>query len=167
MLVPIFACQFPSHIGKLLGQVVSSNPVIAFQHGRYGIHVPFFQFHIPAHFFIPQVVLGAGGSIGALGVDHHLFMERIFVKTGGGGKESRPFLPAAGELGCHMVGHLRVHFSFGWHDFLSSFQFWVNRVGGIQSPSHTTVRAVRHTAVQHNFKACRLLYLTPLWRLLC
>ena len=28
-----------------------------------------------------------------------------------------------------------------------------NRVGGIQSPSHTTVRAVRRTAVQPNFKA--------------
>ena len=31
-----------------------------------------------------------------------------------------------------------------------------NRVGEIFFlPSHTTVRAVRHTAVQHNFKACR------------
>ena len=47
MLLPIFARQFPGHIGKLLGQVVSSNPVIAFQHGRYGIHVPFFQFPQP------------------------------------------------------------------------------------------------------------------------
>ena len=29
-----------------------------------------------------------------------------------------------------------------------------NRVGRIQSPSHTTGRAVRHPAVQFNFKAC-------------
>ena len=30
--------------------------------------------HIPSHFFIPQVVLGAGGGVRALGVNHHLFM---------------------------------------------------------------------------------------------
>ena len=52
-------------------------------------------------------------------------MERVLVETGGSSEKGRPFLPAAGELGRHMVGHLRVHFSFGWHDFLSSFQFWV------------------------------------------
>ena len=34
---------------------------------------------------------------------------------------------------------------------------WNNRVGGIYPPSHTTVRAVRHTAVQRNFIACRSL----------
>ena len=47
MLLPIFVRQFPGHIGKLLGQVVSAHIVAAFQHGRYGIHVPFFQFPQP------------------------------------------------------------------------------------------------------------------------
>ncbi|MFQ7640559.1 MAG: hypothetical protein ACLRLO_06085 [Enterocloster sp.] len=81
--------------------------------------------YIPAHFFIPQVILCTGGCIRALGVDHHLLMERIFVKAGGGGEKSRPFLPAARELGCHLFCHLYIHFGFGWHGVLSSFRFWV------------------------------------------
>ena len=55
--------------------------------------------HIPAHFIIPQVILGAGGSVRALGVNHHLLMEWVFIKAGGGGEKSRPFLPAAHKLG--------------------------------------------------------------------
>ena len=77
--------------------------------------------HIPAHAVVPQVVLGAGGGVRALGVDHQLLMERIFVKPGGGGEKARPLLPAAGELPRHLVGHLRVLFCFGWHGVLSSF----------------------------------------------
>ncbi|MDY4490648.1 MAG: hypothetical protein SPE19_09010, partial [Candidatus Faecousia sp.] len=42
-------------------------------------------------------------------------MEWILVKAGSGGQKPRPLLPAAGELGCHMVGHLPVKFCFGWH----------------------------------------------------
>ena len=78
--------------------------------------------HIPAHFLIPQDVLGAGGGVRALGVNHHLFMERIFVEAGGSREKGRPFLPAAYKLGCHLVSHLRIHFCFGWHGFLSSLQ---------------------------------------------
>ena len=78
--------------------------------------------HIPAHFFIPQVILGAGGGIRALGVNHHLLMERVLIKASGSGKKSRPFLPAAHKLGCHLISHLRIHFCFGWHGFLSSLQ---------------------------------------------
>ena len=76
--------------------------------------------HIPAHFFIPQVVLGTGGGIRALGVNHHLFMEWVFVEAGGSGEKGRPFLPAAHKLGRYLLGHLPVKFSFGWHGFLSS-----------------------------------------------
>ena len=76
--------------------------------------------HIPAHFFIPQVVLGTGGGVRALGVNHHLFMERIFVEAGGGSEKGRPFLPAAHKPGRYLFGHLPVKFSFGWHGFLSS-----------------------------------------------
>ena len=78
---------------------------------------------VAAHAVVPQVVFGAGGGIRALGVDHQLLMERIFVETGDGGEKARPLLPAAGELPRHLVGHLRVLFSFGWHGVLSSFQF--------------------------------------------
>ena len=76
--------------------------------------------HIPAHFFIPQVVLGTGGGVRALGVNHHLLMERIFVEAGSGGKKCCPFLPAAHKPGRYLFGHLPVKFSFGWHGFLSS-----------------------------------------------
>ena len=80
--------------------------------------------HIPAHFVIPQVVLSAGGSIRALGINHHLFMERIFVEAGGSSEKGRPFLPAAHKPGRYLLGHLPVKFSFGWHGYLSSFRFW-------------------------------------------
>ena len=39
--------------------------------------------HIPPHFVIPQIILGAGSGVRALGVNHHLFMERIFIETAG------------------------------------------------------------------------------------
>ena len=35
--------------------------------------------HIPAHLLIPQVIVGAGGGVRALSVDHQLFRERIFI----------------------------------------------------------------------------------------
>ena len=35
--------------------------------------------HIPAHLFIPQVVIGAGGGVRALGVDQQLVTVRVFV----------------------------------------------------------------------------------------
>ena len=76
--------------------------------------------HIPAHFLIPQVVLGAGGGIRALGVNHHLLVERILVKTGSRGKKCCPLLPASHQPGRYLFGHLTVKFSFGWHGYLSS-----------------------------------------------
>ncbi|WP_242828480.1 hypothetical protein [Enterocloster clostridioformis] len=160
MLVPILTGQFSGHIGELLGKIVTSNAVVALQHGRHRPDVLFLQLpqpggsgmltgagigniehvaqprpvagivhqgdplgataHIPAHFLVPQVVLGAGGGIRALGVNHHLFMERIFVEAGGGSEKGRPFLPAAHKPGRYLFGHLPVRFSFGWHGFLSS-----------------------------------------------
>ena len=71
--------------------------------------------YIPAHLFIPQIVLCTGGGVRSLGIDHQLLMERVLVKAGSSGQKSRPFLPAACELGRHMVGHLPVKFCFGWH----------------------------------------------------
>ena len=148
MLVPIFARQLSGYIGKLLGKIIASNTVVAFQHGRHRSLVLFLQLpqpgcagmftgagvgnvkdiaqtgpvagivhqgdtlgataHIPAHFVIPQLILGAGGGVRALGMDHQLLVERVFVKTGGGGEESRPFLPATGELCCHLIRHLCI-----------------------------------------------------------
>ncbi len=76
--------------------------------------------HIPSHFFIPQVVLGAGGGVRALGVNHHLFMGWVFVEAGGSSEKGCPFFPASHKPGRYLLGHLPVKFSFGWHGFLSS-----------------------------------------------
>ncbi|MFR8790106.1 hypothetical protein [Gallintestinimicrobium sp.] len=86
--------------------------------------------HIPSHFVIPQVVLGAGGGVRALGVNHHLFMERIFVEAGGSSKKGRPFLPAAHKPGRYLFGHLPVKFSFGWHGCSVLLSFWGKRKAG-------------------------------------
>ena len=77
--------------------------------------------HIPAHFVVPQVVLGAGDGVRALGVNHHLLMERIFVEAGGSSEKGRPFLPAAHKPGRYLLGHLPVKFSFGWHGCFPPF----------------------------------------------
>ena len=74
--------------------------------------------HIPPHLVIPKVVLGAGGGVRALGIDHHLILECVLVKAGGGGEKSRPFLPVPSELDCHLVGHPCILFCFGWHSVL-------------------------------------------------
>ncbi|MCI6935094.1 MAG: hypothetical protein MR762_00330 [Clostridiales bacterium] len=51
--------------------------------------------YIPPHFFVPQIVLGAGGGVRALGVNHHLLMERVFIKAGSRGKKCCPLLPTS------------------------------------------------------------------------
>ena len=76
---------------------------------------------VAAHAVVPQVVFGAGSGVRALGVNHHLLMERVLVEPGGGGEKARPLLPVAGELPRYLVGHLRILFCFGWHGVLSSF----------------------------------------------
>ena len=77
--------------------------------------------HIPPHLVIPKIVLGTGGSVRPLGIDHHLILERVLVKACCRGKKTCPLLPAIGEFGCYLFGHLRIHFRLGWHGFRSSF----------------------------------------------
>ena len=160
MLVPILTRQLSGHIGKLLGEIITGNAIVALQHGRHRPDVLFFQLpqpgrpgmftgasvrniehiaqpgsvtgivhqgdtlgaapHIPAHFLVPQVILGTGCGVRALSINHHLLMERIFVKTAGGNEKGCPFLPAAHKPVRYLLGHLPVKFSFGWHGFLSS-----------------------------------------------
>ncbi|MCR0235502.1 MAG: hypothetical protein ACLRY6_11355 [[Clostridium] innocuum] len=64
--------------------------------------------YIPAHLFIPQIVLCTGGSVRTLGVDHQLLMERVLVKAGSSGEKPCPFLPAPRELRCHLLRHLCI-----------------------------------------------------------
>ncbi len=64
--------------------------------------------YIPAHLFIPQIVLCTGGGVRTLGVDHQLLMERVLVKAGSSGEKPCPFLPAPRELRCHLLRHLCI-----------------------------------------------------------
>ena len=43
VFVPVFLRQLGSHISQLLGQVVAAHIVVAFQHGRHRLNVPFLQ----------------------------------------------------------------------------------------------------------------------------
>ena len=43
VFVPVFLRQLGGHISQLLGQVVAAHIVVAFQHGRHRLNVPFLQ----------------------------------------------------------------------------------------------------------------------------
>lgn len=64
--------------------------------------------YIPAHLFIPQIVLRTGGSVRSLGIDHQLLVERVLVKAGSSSEKPCPFLPAPRELRCHLLRHLCI-----------------------------------------------------------
>ena len=64
--------------------------------------------YIPAHLFIPQIVLRTGGGVRSLGIDHQLLMEWVLVKAGSSSEKPCPFLPAPCELCCHLVRHLCI-----------------------------------------------------------
>ncbi len=61
---------------------------------------------IPAHFFVPDLIPGAGRRVGALGIDHELFMVRVFVEPRGGFQKIRPAFVTGGNLRRRAVGHL-------------------------------------------------------------
>jgi hypothetical protein len=61
---------------------------------------------VPAHFFIPKLISGAGRSVGALGVNHELFVIRILVEPRGGFQKIRPTFVTGGDLRRRVVGHL-------------------------------------------------------------
>jgi hypothetical protein len=70
---------------------------------------------IPAHFFVPDLITGAGRRVGALGVDHELFMIRVFVQPGGGFQKIRPAFVTGGDLRRRVVGHLSQSLYITWH----------------------------------------------------
>ena len=80
-----------------------SVPGIVYQSNPFGT-APY----IPAHLFIPQIVLRTGGGVRSLGVDHQLLMERVLVKAGSSSEKPCPFLPAPRELRCHLLRHLCI-----------------------------------------------------------
>ncbi|MCD8099407.1 MAG: hypothetical protein LUE06_02340 [Oscillospiraceae bacterium] len=72
---------------------------------------------IAPHALVPEVVLRTGGSLRALGVNHKLLVERIFVKPRGGGQETRPRRIASGNLPCRIVCQLCICLYLTRHKF--------------------------------------------------
>lgn len=63
---------------------------------------------IAPHLRIPEVVLRAGGRVRALGIDHELFVIGIFVQSGGGFEEVRPFVMAVGNSPGGIIRQLKI-----------------------------------------------------------
>ena len=69
--------------------------------------------NVTPHSLVPQFVVCAGRGVGALGIDHELFMVGILVNPGSGSQEVRPALVAAGDLCCCEVCKLAVLLQYG------------------------------------------------------
>lgn len=74
--------------------------------------------NVPAHPLIPEVILGAGGGLRALGIDHQLLMVGVFIEPGSGGEKGRPRPVAAGDLPGGLVCQLRIELGFYPHGHL-------------------------------------------------
>ena len=71
--------------------------------------------HIAVHPIVPDVEVGAGGGIRALGVDHELVGKRVLVQPGCGGQVVRPAFPVPGQAVGRALGKCEVFFGFAWH----------------------------------------------------
>ena len=71
--------------------------------------------YIAVHATDPNVIFGAGGGIGPLGVDHELFREAVLVQMGSRDQKFRPVLPALGKTVRRAVGKGNIFFGFMWH----------------------------------------------------
>ncbi|MGY6766250.1 hypothetical protein [Faecalibacterium prausnitzii] len=71
--------------------------------------------HIAVHPIVPDVEVGAGGGIRALGVDHELVGKRVLVQPGCGGQVVRPAFPIPGQAVGRALGKGEIFFGFAWH----------------------------------------------------
>lgn len=71
--------------------------------------------YIPAHGVVPEVIFRTGRCVRALGEDHKLLMEGVFIQTGGGSEERCPFLPAICHMSSGVAGHRRIVFQVTHH----------------------------------------------------
>ena len=76
--------------------------------------------HITVHPVVPDVKVGAGGGIRALGVDHKLVGKGVLVQPGCGGQVVRPAFPVPGQAVRRALGKCEVFFGFAWHFSLLS-----------------------------------------------
>lgn len=71
--------------------------------------------HIPAHGVVPEVIFRTGRCVRALGEDHKLLVEGVFIQPGGGGEKCCPSLPAIRQVGGGVAGHRRIKFQVTHH----------------------------------------------------
>ncbi|WP_423729739.1 hypothetical protein [Faecalibacterium hominis (ex Afrizal et al. 2022)] len=70
---------------------------------------------IAVHPVVPDVKVGAGGGIRALGVDHQLVCKTVLVQPGCSGQVVRPVFPISGQFLCRLLGEVKVFLRFVWH----------------------------------------------------
>ena len=71
--------------------------------------------HIAVHPIVPDVKVGAGGGIRALGIDHQLGCKGILVQSGCSGQVVRPAFPVPGQAVGRALGKGEIFFGFAWH----------------------------------------------------
>ncbi|WP_242700232.1 hypothetical protein [Faecalibacterium sp. Marseille-Q3530] len=71
--------------------------------------------HIAVHSIVPDVKVGAGGGIRALGVDHQLVRKGVLVQSRCGGQVVRPAFPVPGQAVRRALGKGEIFFGFAWH----------------------------------------------------
>ena len=82
--------------------------------------------HITVHPGVPDVKIGAGGGIRALGIDYQLVCKGVLVQPGCGGQVVRPAFPVPGQaVGC-ALGKGEIFFGFAWHS-VPPFNLVVNK----------------------------------------
>ncbi|WP_243139292.1 MULTISPECIES: hypothetical protein [unclassified Faecalibacterium] len=82
--------------------------------------------HIAVHPVVPDVEVGAGGGIGALGVDHQLVCKGVLVQPGCSGQIVRPAFPVPGQAVRRALGKGEIFFGFAWHS-VPPFNLVVNK----------------------------------------
>ena len=70
---------------------------------------------IAVHPVVPNIIVGAGGGIWALGVDHQLVRKRVLVQPGCGGQVCCPAFPVPGQTIGRALGKGEIFFGFAWH----------------------------------------------------
>ena len=71
--------------------------------------------HITVHPVVPDVEVGAGGGIRALGVDHELVCKGVLVQPGYGCQVVRPAFSVPGQAVRRALGKGEIFFGFAWH----------------------------------------------------
>ncbi|MFR1693812.1 MAG: hypothetical protein ACLSVF_11105 [Faecalibacterium sp.] len=81
---------------------------------------------IAVHPAVPNIIVGTGGGIRALGVDHELVCKGVLVQPGCGGQVIRPAFPVPDQAVRRALGKGEIFFGFAWHS-VPPFNLVVNK----------------------------------------